>query len=81
MSKYKIIKCDDIPQLIGVIYESVIIKDMTLLNLVKQIANDVANIKINVADLKVRMTKVEDRLDKLENKVDSVIKLNNLRTE
>jgi hypothetical protein len=38
---------------------------MTLLNLVKQIAND-------VADLKVRMTKLENRLDNL-------VKLNNLK--
>jgi hypothetical protein len=55
-------------------FEAVIIKSMTLLNLVKKIASDVDDIKTDVADLKVRMTKVETKLN-------TVIKLNNLRTE
>jgi hypothetical protein len=70
MSKYKITKCPTSKKLVGTEFEAVIIKNMTLLNLVKKIASDVNGIKIDIvemktdiADLKVRMTKVEKRLD------------------
>jgi hypothetical protein len=74
MSKYKIIKCPTSEKLVGTEFEAVIIKNMTLLNLVKKIASDVNGIKTDVADLKVRMTKVETRLD-------IIVKLNNLKTK
>ena len=64
MSKYKIVKCPTIPELEGVEYESVIIKDMTLLKLVKQIAADVANIKVRLDKQDKFNSQILHRLDR-----------------
>ncbi|MDR0545386.1 MAG: hypothetical protein LBG49_00465 [Mycoplasmataceae bacterium] len=61
MARYKIVKCPNNEQLVGTEFESVIIKSMTVLNLVKKIASD-------VADIKTRLERVESRLDNLVKK-------------
>ncbi|MDR1991208.1 MAG: hypothetical protein LBP70_00535 [Mycoplasmataceae bacterium] len=68
MAKYKITKCLSDPRLEDTEFEAVIIKNMTLLNLVKKIAEDVEGIK-------TRLDKLETRLDNVEN----VLKRNNLK--
>jgi chaperonin cofactor prefoldin len=69
MAKYKITKCPMNKQLVGTKFEAVIIKSMTLLNLVKKIASDVDDIKTRVTKLENRMDNFESRLTTIENEL------------